>query len=151
MVGSLVVAALVLAAGQNAPARTDDAEAAKIAAAHARFIGAINAGDIDGAFEYLTDDFIGMIERQPNVTKERYRASLKSFVLANRPDYQFTVDERVVSGSVAYELVRYFGSYTSKAGGTATPVSWRAVAIWRRQPDGRWLVARYIRTPDPPS
>jgi ketosteroid isomerase-like protein len=127
--------------------RTADERA--IREAHEAFIAAINAADLERAFGYLTEDFVGLIERQPTLTKATYRALLAPFLAANRSDYKFSVDERAVAEDWAFERIRYWGTYAARSGGASTQVSWRAIAIWRRDVDGKWRVARYIRTPDP--
>ena len=121
---------------------------ASIEKTHADFIAAFNAGDLDRAFGYLTEDFVALVEKQPTMTKAEYRAFVAPFVAAYQTAFVFVVDETQVTGEWAFERLRYSGTVTPRAGGASSSVSWRAIAIWKRLPDG-WRVARYIRTPDP--
>jgi ketosteroid isomerase-like protein len=134
-------------ASRSLPDQTADVRA--IQASHQAFIAAVNAADLDRAFSFLTEDFAGLVERQPTLTKAAYRALLAGFLAANRADYKFAVDDYALAGGWAYERLRYWGTQVPRSGGAATQVSWRAIAIWRRDVDGQWRVARYIRTPDP--
>ncbi|HLA98320.1 MAG TPA: nuclear transport factor 2 family protein [Anaerolineales bacterium] len=127
------------------PAQAESA----IRQAHAAFIAAINSGDVDRAFTYLTEDFVGMIENRPTLTKAGYRDLLSPFLAAYTTDYHFEIDETVIFAPWAFERIRYWGTFVPKAGGDPTSLTWRALAVWRQEPDGAWRVARYIRTPDP--
>jgi ketosteroid isomerase-like protein len=150
MTRTVLIAASLLGTGLVfASTSEQEKEVASIHKAHADFIAAFNAGNLDRAFGFLTEDFVALVERQPTMNKAAYRALVAPFVAANQTAFSFEVDETVVSGEWAFERIRYSGTITSKAGGEMSPVSWRAIAIWKRLPDG-WKVARYIRTPDPP-
>ena len=125
-----------------------ETDVSDIQKSHRDFIKAFNAGDLDGAFGFLTDDFVALVEKQPTMDKGAYRALVTPFVAANKTDFRFDLDETVVAGDWAFERIRYSGTVSPRAGGETQHVSWRALAIWRRDAKG-WKVARYIRTPDP--
>lgn len=144
----VLLAVTLLTAGLAADGSKDGESAPAVHKAHAEFIAAFNAGDVERAFVYLTDDFVALVERQPTMDKTEYRALVTPFLAANKASFSFEVDETIVSGDWAFERIRYSGTVTAKAGGPARRVSWRAIAIWKRL-DAGWRVARYIRTPDP--
>jgi ketosteroid isomerase-like protein len=145
-----LAAVAVLATGlASASDSKQQQEIEAIHTSHLDFIAAFNAGNLERAFGFLTDDLVALVERQPTMDKAAYRAFVTPFVAANKTEFSFEVDETVVSGEWAFERIRYSGTITPKAGGQTSRVSWRAIAIWRRLPEG-WKVARYIRTPDPP-
>jgi len=149
MIRTVLIAAGCLGSGFLVAApREQGGEVASIQRAHADFIAAFNAGNLDRAFGFLTEDFVALVERQPTMNKAAYRALVAPFVAANRPAFSFEIDETIVMGEWAFERIRYSGTITPKAGGETSSVSWRAVALWRRLPEG-WRIARYIRTPDP--
>jgi ketosteroid isomerase-like protein len=148
MIRAALITTCVLAGLARAAESQQTQESAAIQKAHADFIAAFNAGNLDRAFEFLSEDFLALVERQPTMDKATYRSLLAPFVAANKPDYTFEIDETVVSGDWAFERIRYQGSVAQGAAGRPGRVSWRAIAIWRRLPEG-WRIARYIRTPDP--
>lgn len=117
--------------------------------AHQEFISAFNAGDLDKAFTFLTDDFVALVEETPTKDKHGYRELVAPFLEKYKPDFVFDVDETVIAGKWAFERIRYSGTITPRSGGESRSTSWRAIAIWRLE-SSRWKVARYIRTPDPP-
>jgi len=52
----------------------------------------------------------------------------------------------VAAGDLAYTLCRDSLSVTPRAGGESTPLAGHRITIYRRQPDGRWLLARDAHT-----
>ena len=58
-------------------------------------------------------------------------------------DVTLTIDEVVVSGTVAYALTRSHGTQTVLARGTASPESNREVFIFARE-GGAWKISRYL-------
>ena len=48
----------------------------------------------------------------------------------------------MVVGEVAYTLSRDSLSVTPRAGGEAMQLAGHALTVWRKQPDGRWVLAR---------
>ena len=59
------------------------------------------------------------------------------------------LEEIVVVGEVAYTLCRDSLSVTPRAGGEATELAGHRITIYRKQPDGRWLLARDAHTLSP--
>jgi len=55
----------------------------------------------------------------------------------------------VVVGEVAYTLSRDSLSVTPRAGGEAMQLAGHRITIYRKQPDGRWLLARDAHTLSP--
>jgi len=52
------------------------------------------------------------------------------------------LEEVVVVGEVAYTRSRESVSVTPHAGGAVTQLAGDALMIWRKGPDGRWVLAR---------
>jgi uncharacterized protein (TIGR02246 family) len=52
------------------------------------------------------------------------------------------LEEVVVVGEVAYTRSRDSLSMISIAGGDAKQLAGHRITVWRKQPDGRWLLAR---------
>ena len=59
------------------------------------------------------------------------------------------LEEVVVVGELAYTLCRDSLFVTPRAGGEATELAGHRVTIYRKQPDGRWLLARDAHTLSP--
>ena len=52
----------------------------------------------------------------------------------------------VVAGDVAYTVARDALTLTPRAGGPAVRLAGHRLTVYRRQPDGRWLLARDAHT-----
>jgi len=59
------------------------------------------------------------------------------------------LQEVEVVGEVAYTLCRDSLTVTPRAGGNATELAGHRITIYRKQPDGRWLLARDAHTLSP--
>lgn len=59
------------------------------------------------------------------------------------------LEEVVIVGEVAYTLCRDSLSVTPRAGGEATELTGSRISIYRKQTDGRWLLARDANTLSP--
>src|SRR5438876_11210646 len=59
------------------------------------------------------------------------------------------LEEVVVVGEVAYTRSRDALSVTQRAGGEATQLAGHRITVYRKQPDGRWLLARDVHTLSP--
>jgi ketosteroid isomerase-like protein len=59
------------------------------------------------------------------------------------------LEEVVVVGEVAYTRSRDALSVTRRGGGEATQLAGYRITVYRRQPDGRWLLARDAHTLSP--
>ena len=56
------------------------------------------------------------------------------------------LEQIVVAGDVAYTVCRDSLSMTPRAGGETTKLAGHRLTIYRKQPDGRWLLARDAHT-----
>ena len=59
------------------------------------------------------------------------------------------LEDVVVVGEVAYTLSRDSLSVTPRAGGEAMQLAGHRITVYRKQPDGRWLLARDAHTLSP--
>jgi uncharacterized protein (TIGR02246 family) len=104
---------------------------------------ALNDGDADLAASCYSADAMFMPTTLPTVTGGALRGWYAKFFEAIKMDVTFTIDEVVVSGSVAYALTRSQGTQTVLARGAASPESNREVFIFGRE-DGAWKISRYM-------
>ena len=59
------------------------------------------------------------------------------------------LEDAVVAGEVAYTVSRDSLSVTARATGEAMQLAGHRIAVYRKQPDGRWLLARDAHTLSP--
>lgn len=130
-----------------APA-TDLAAAEAIAAAGERLREAYLAQDLDRWLAGFTEDVVAM---PPGA---RMIVGLDALREASRiqfgwlENYEIEIDgtplETIVAGDWAYTRDGYEVRYKSLDGGEPFVDRGRSLAIWSRQPDGAWLVSRYM-------
>ena len=118
-------------------------------ALHAAWIAAVNAGDLACLLGLMTGDaqFLGP-GREP-VGREAFAAG---FTAAGRQSRLVCVSELldvVVAGDVAYTVCRDSLGIGPHAGEAAVALAGHRMSIYRRQPDGRWLLARDAHTLTP--
>ena len=126
--------------------RTDERE---IHDAHSRWIDAVNAGDLARLLTLMTDDVVFLNPGQAPFGRD-------GFSLAFSAAHQQAVvrciselEEVVVVGEVAYTRSQDALSVTRRGGGEATQLAGYRITVYRRQPDGRWLLARDAHTVSP--
>jgi uncharacterized protein (TIGR02246 family) len=119
---------------------TDEAE---IRALIERYQRALNSGDADLAASCYGADAIFMPTTLPTVAGPALRGWYAKFFETTKMDVTFTIDEVVVSRTVAYALTRSEGTQTVLATDTASPESNREVFLFARD-DGAWKISRYL-------
>ena len=140
----VLVAAVVAAAA--APARADPAaDEAAIRQRLEHWTAAFNARDSAGACDLFAPDLAYTVQEVPNGTHETMCGNLAR-VLA-RTDIAVHYDlpairEIAVSGDIA--VVRLTWTLTVRRGGATDTTTEEGMDLFRRQPDGRWSIARYI-------
>jgi ketosteroid isomerase-like protein len=139
----VVIAAAVTAA---APARADStADETAIRQRLERWTAAFNAKDHAEACDLFAPDLAYSIQDVVNGTHETMCGNLAKVL--GRSDIRLhyavpAVHEIIVSGDVA--VVRLTWTLTVERGGAADTTTEEGMDIFRRQPDGRWSIARYI-------
>jgi uncharacterized protein (TIGR02246 family) len=123
-----------------APAPDPVADRRAIEQVDARGTDALRRGDLAGwAAQYAPDgEFLASESAEPVRGRAAIAAMLQP-IAGKVKDLQFTVQELEVHGDVAYEIGAEGGTLVDGGGWRG-----RAMAIWRRQPDGQWLIARSI-------
>jgi len=117
-----------------------------VRALHAAWIDAVNAGDLARLLGLMTGDaqFLGP-GREPMARE----AFAEGFTAAHRQSRLRCVSELqdvVVAGDVAYTICRDSLGVRPAAGGAGSALAGHRMSIYRRQPDGRWLLARDAHT-----
>lgn len=141
---TLVIVALALAA--TAPACADPlADEAAIRQRLQRWTDDFNARNLAGVCDLFAPDLLYSIPEVPRGTHETMCTSLTK-VLA-RSDIRLhyampDIHEIVVSGDLA--VVRLTWTLTTELAGKRDTTTEEGMDVFRRQPDGRWSIARFV-------
>ncbi len=120
-----------------------------IHAIHVAWIDAVNAGELGRLLALMADDVVFLNPGREPVGKDGFPAGFsgaqRQFLLRCTSDPQ----EVTVVGDVAYTVCRDSLSITPRTGGPSTKLAGHRLTVYRRQPDGRWLLARDAHTLSP--
>lgn len=102
-------------------------------------------GSYEGFMEHFDKDAIVLPQNAPSIVgidalKALYGDSFKAFKF----NVVETLDEVTVFGDYGYTVFTWVGSMTPVNGGEPIPFNNKAIGIYKRQPDGRWLIYRNI-------
>ena len=144
----MIVFGVLLTTSMLAAPVAEDAKAEKeIRGALAAWVSAANRGDWKEAVKVWARDLIGWYPGMPDDT---YPREVERAARAGPPrtTYQVDVREVIVSGTLA--VVRDVWTFSTKnASGASTVEKVKSFEVWRRQPDGRWKISRWISAPEP--
>jgi uncharacterized protein (TIGR02246 family) len=113
---------------------------------HSIWIAAVNAGDLARLLTLMADDVVFLNPGQAPFGREGFSANFSAAHQRVRIRCSSELEEVVVSGEVAYTRSRDALSVTPRAGEEATQLAGHRITVYRRQPDGRWLLARDAHT-----
>jgi uncharacterized protein (TIGR02246 family) len=116
---------------------------------HSTWIDAVNAGDLDRLLTLMTDDVVFLNPGQAPFGRDEFSANFSGGHQRVRIDCSSELEEVVVAGDVAYTRSRDALSVTPRAGGETTQLAGHRITVYRKQPDGRWLLARDAHTLSP--
>ena len=112
-------------------------------------VAAVNRSDAESASQLWTDDGQMM---PPNYPTIHGRAAIRAHFadLFTRRQFRYTLrnSELQVSGDIALERVEYHVIVTSNDDGSTTEDSGKGLHVYRRHPDGRWLLSADIWNSD---
>lgn len=147
LLAALALALASTACQQAAPLSEEDLAA--IDQASESYKQAVLAGDWEVWAAFYTEDAVIMPTGQPAV---RGRDAIRAWGEAFPTIVEWTTDRVEVDGRGDLAYVRATFSMTVEAEGEAEPVSERGkyLEIWRKQPDGSWLIAVDIYNSDEP-
>lgn len=116
---------------------------------HSTWIDAVNAGDLARLLALMADDVVFLNPGQAPFGRDGFSAAFSAAHQQVRIRCSSELEEVVVVGEVAYTRSRDALSVTRRAGGGATQLAGHRITVYRRQPDGRWLLARDAHTLSP--
>jgi uncharacterized protein (TIGR02246 family) len=121
----------------------------EIHAVHSTWIDAVNTGDLARLLTLIADDVVFLNPGQAPFGWDAFSSNFMSAHQQVRICCTSELEEVVVVGEVAYTRSRDTLSVTPRAGGKATRLAGHRMTVYRRHPDGRWLLARDAHTLSP--
>jgi uncharacterized protein (TIGR02246 family) len=116
---------------------------------HSTWIDAVNAGDLGRLLGLMADDVVFLNPGQAPVGREGFSSGFSAAHQQARVRCVSELENVEVVGEVAYTLSRDSLSVAPRAGGEATHFAGHRITVYRKQPDGRWLIARDAHTLSP--
>jgi uncharacterized protein (TIGR02246 family) len=113
------------------------------------WIDAVNAGDLDRLLALMADDVVFLNPGGGPIGKDGFSAAFQGGHRQGRIHCRSEMEEVVVVGEVAYSRCRDSLSLTPRAGGEEMQFAGYRLTVWRKHPDGRWLLARDAHTVAP--
>jgi uncharacterized protein (TIGR02246 family) len=113
---------------------------------HTRWVDAASAGDLACLLALMTEDVVFLNPGRPSFGREGFPAGFTSAHQQSLIRCESELEEVVVVGEIAYTRCRDWLSVTPRAGGEAMELAGHRITIYRKQPDGRWLLARDANT-----
>jgi uncharacterized protein (TIGR02246 family) len=116
---------------------------------HTTWIEAVNAGDLVLLLTLMADDVVFLNPGQAPLGREGFPIGFSAAHQQSRIRCISELDEVVIVGEVAYTVCRDSLSVTPRAGGKSMELAGHRITIYRKQSDGRWLLARDANTLSP--
>jgi uncharacterized protein (TIGR02246 family) len=109
---------------------------------HSAWIDAVNAGGLDRLLALMTDDVVFLNPGRSAFGRDGFCANFSAAHQQLRICCVSELMDVVVVGEVAYTLSRDSLSVSPRGGGEESQLAGDRMTIYRKQPDGRWLLAR---------
>jgi uncharacterized protein (TIGR02246 family) len=106
------------------------------------WIDAVNAGDLVRLLTLMADDVVFLNPGRAPFGRDGFSAVFSAAHQQARIRCSSELEEVVVVGEVAYTRSRDSLSVIPIAGGEAKHLAGHRITVWRKKPDGRWLLAR---------
>jgi uncharacterized protein (TIGR02246 family) len=116
---------------------------------HTTWIDAVNAGDLVRLRTLMADDVVFLNPGQAPFGRDGFPVGFSAAHQQSRIRCISHMDEVVIVGEVAYTMCRDSLSVTPRAGRAAMELAGHRITVYRKQPDGRCLLARDANTLSP--
>ena len=113
---------------------------------HVAWIEAVNAGNLDHLLAWMADDVMFLSPGQSPFGREVFSANFSSAHQQFRIHCVSEFQAVRVVGEVAYSVARDSLSVIPCAGGAESRLAGYRLTVYRKQSDGRWLLARDAHT-----
>ncbi|HEY1121431.1 MAG TPA: SgcJ/EcaC family oxidoreductase [Haloferula sp.] len=113
---------------------------------HSTWIDAVNAGDLKRLLSLMTDDVVFL---NPGKAASGRDGFSENFLNAREQVQIYCaslLEEVEVAGEIAYTRSRDALSVVPPEGGEATLLAGHRLTVYRKQPNGHWLLARDAHT-----
>ena len=116
---------------------------------HSTWIDAVNAGDLGRLLTLMADDVVFLNPGRAPFGRDGFSAIFPAAHQQARIICISELEEVVVVGEVAYTRSRDSLSVIPRAGGETMQLAGDRLTVYRKQPDGRWLLVRDAHTLSP--
>src|SRR5947199_7248301 len=113
------------------------------------WIDAVNAGDLVRLLTLMADDVVFLNPGRAPLGRDDFPAVFSAAHKQARISCSSELEEVVVVGEVAYTRSRDSLSVIPIDGGAAAHLAGHRITVYRKRPDGRWLLARDAHTLSP--
>jgi uncharacterized protein (TIGR02246 family) len=121
----------------------------KVREVHSTWIAAVNAGDLARLLTLMADDAVFLNPGQTPFGRDGFSANFSAGHQRVRIRCSSELEEVVVIGEVAYTRSQDALSVIPRAGGKERQLAGHRITVYRKQPDGSWLLARDAHTLSP--
>jgi uncharacterized protein (TIGR02246 family) len=108
----------------------------------AAWLEATARGDLPRILSLMADDVVFLTPGRPPFGREEFAAAFTAGQGSVKFSGRAEFEEIIVAGDVAYARGRIAVTVTPVAGGEAKKLAGYTLSIFRREPDGRWVLAR---------
>ena len=116
---------------------------------HSTWIDAVNAGGLVRLLTLMADDVVFLNPGRAPFGRDGFPVGFSAAHQQSRIRCISELEEVVVVGEVAFTRARDSLSVTPRAGGEAMQLAGHRTTVYRKQPDGCWLLARDAHTLSP--
>ena len=117
----------------------------------ARWHAATAAGDVDAVLRLMADDVVFLTPGNPPMKgKHAFETGLRNVLAGHRIQSSGEVQEVQVSGSLAYSWTSLEVRIAPLSGGEALVRKGAALSVFRKRPDGSWVLVRDANLLPPP-
>ncbi len=99
-------------------------------------------GDLSRVLSLMAEDVVFLVAGRPPFGRDEFAASFSANAKQVQMSGSAEFEEVVVVGDVAYARGRLAVSVTPMAGGSPKRLAGYTLTVFRKQPDGRWVLAR---------
>jgi uncharacterized protein (TIGR02246 family) len=116
-----------------------------IVSAREEWAKSLHAKQLDAFVNLYTPDAMFLVNGDRFTGRDAIRSVTKRAMDAFTSDIHFQSASTIISGDLAYDSADYNETLTA-ANGIADPHRGNYLTIYKRQPDGKWLIAQQIWT-----